>query len=112
MSEREHNPKPMLSSDPNRMSIIGGQIAITIGTSTFEYTGAKNTATTKYETTKAVAGVSMSRARGAIIRVISGRSWAEGSPRRRGRERDRSIIIRTRGMVKRRSDEAVRFLRK
>ena len=59
---------------------------------------------TKYERTKAVTGVSMSRARGAIIRVISGRSWAEGSPGRRGRVRDRSIIVRTRGLVERRSE--------
>ena len=38
---REHNPKPMLSSDPYRMNIISGQIVITIGISTFEYTGAR-----------------------------------------------------------------------
>ena len=30
-------PKPVLSNDPNRMNIMGGQIGITIGTSTSEY---------------------------------------------------------------------------
>lgn len=66
---------------------------------------------TKYERTKAATVVSMSRARGAIIRVVSRRSWAEGSPRRRGRARDRSVIVRTGGLVEHWSGEAMGFLR-